>query len=251
MSGDQRRRLKELEKENERLRRAVSDLTLDKQILAEAARGDFQAPRAAASASTMPVAGSGSLNGGPAGCWGSTARPSAVPLADATTRRKDVGPLRDATKTVLTEVNEFLSDLQPLHPMQGVEDRNGLVNRQKLLAWLADAVAVMSAALIELGDRPILKQFQENICEGVDSVFLSLDHAMEGDDTQSWDIATRLTGDRGEMMRRMRGKYLDVDPPLPRIDMINIVLITNAVEEIFFLLSKLEQDFNPHSPEGD
>ena len=41
MSGDQLRRLKELEKENERLRRAVSDLTLDKQILKEAAGGNF------------------------------------------------------------------------------------------------------------------------------------------------------------------------------------------------------------------
>jgi putative transposase len=41
LNGDQLRRLKELEKENERLRRAVSDLTLDKQILAEAARGNF------------------------------------------------------------------------------------------------------------------------------------------------------------------------------------------------------------------
>ena len=165
--------------------------------------------------------------------------------------RKDVGPLRDATRTVLTEIEEFLSDLQSLHPMQGVEDRNALVNRQKLLAWLADAVAVMSAALVELGDRPSLKQFQENICEGVDGVFLSLNNAMEGDDRQSWDIATRLTGDRGELMRRMRGKYLESNPPLPKIDMINIVLITNAVEGIFFLLSKLEQDFNPHSPESE
>ena len=86
LSGDRLRRLKELEKENERLRRAVSDLTLDKQILAEAARGNFWAPRAVASASTMPVAGSGSRNGGPAGCWCSTARPSAVSLADATTK---------------------------------------------------------------------------------------------------------------------------------------------------------------------
>ena len=34
-------RLKELEKENQRLRRAVSDLTLDKLILSEAARGNF------------------------------------------------------------------------------------------------------------------------------------------------------------------------------------------------------------------
>ena len=41
MSPDQLKRLKELEKENERLRKAVSDLTLDKQILAEAARGNF------------------------------------------------------------------------------------------------------------------------------------------------------------------------------------------------------------------
>ena len=41
LRGDQVRRLKELEAENTRLRRAVSDLTLDKMILAEAARGNF------------------------------------------------------------------------------------------------------------------------------------------------------------------------------------------------------------------
>ena len=41
MSVPQAKRLKELEKENERLRRAVSDLTLDKMILKEAARGNF------------------------------------------------------------------------------------------------------------------------------------------------------------------------------------------------------------------
>ena len=35
------KRLKELETENNRLRRAVSDLTLDKLILTEAAKGNF------------------------------------------------------------------------------------------------------------------------------------------------------------------------------------------------------------------
>ena len=39
MNRDQLKRLKELEVENHRLRRAVSDLTLDKLILTEAARG--------------------------------------------------------------------------------------------------------------------------------------------------------------------------------------------------------------------
>jgi transposase-like protein len=38
---DQVRRMKELEQENTRLRKAVSDLTLDKMILAEAAKGNF------------------------------------------------------------------------------------------------------------------------------------------------------------------------------------------------------------------
>ena len=37
---DQARRLKQLEVENSRLRKAIADLTLDKQILQEAARGN-------------------------------------------------------------------------------------------------------------------------------------------------------------------------------------------------------------------
>ena len=41
LKTDQVKRLKELEKENERLRKAVSDLTLEKLILREAAPGNF------------------------------------------------------------------------------------------------------------------------------------------------------------------------------------------------------------------
>ena len=41
MGVDQLKELKRLQKENERLRRAVSDLTLDKLILKQAARGNF------------------------------------------------------------------------------------------------------------------------------------------------------------------------------------------------------------------
>ena len=41
MTTTQVKRLKELEKENLRLRKAVSDLTLDKLILQEAAKGNY------------------------------------------------------------------------------------------------------------------------------------------------------------------------------------------------------------------
>ncbi len=41
MKVEQAKRLKELEKENSRLRKAISDLTLDKLILQEATEGNF------------------------------------------------------------------------------------------------------------------------------------------------------------------------------------------------------------------
>ncbi len=41
LKSDQVRRLKDLETENQRLRKAVADLTLDKLILQEAARGNY------------------------------------------------------------------------------------------------------------------------------------------------------------------------------------------------------------------
>jgi transposase-like protein len=40
MKADEVRRLKELEKENERLKRLVAELSLDNQVLKEAARGN-------------------------------------------------------------------------------------------------------------------------------------------------------------------------------------------------------------------
>ena len=44
---EQARRLKDLERENARLKRAVAELTLDKQILKEAAEGNFFSIRGA------------------------------------------------------------------------------------------------------------------------------------------------------------------------------------------------------------
>ena len=83
--------------------------------------------------------------------------------------------------------------------------------------------------------------------EGVDSVLLSLVDAIETDDRMSWEIVSHLMGDRGPMMSKIRLQYLEMDPPLQKLEQINVLLITNAVEEVFFLLSKLEMDLNQFS----
>jgi len=69
MKSDQLKLLKELEKENERLRRAVSDLTVDKLILTGTARTNFWAP-ADDTASALCVTGLASRSAGPVACLG-------------------------------------------------------------------------------------------------------------------------------------------------------------------------------------
>jgi transposase-like protein len=86
LKTDQVKRLKELETENERLRKAVSDLTLEKLILREAASGNFSAPLAAGPALSMSGRSSACRNGLPAGCSVSIARPSG--------RCRAVGPMK-------------------------------------------------------------------------------------------------------------------------------------------------------------
>ena len=77
MSRDKLKRLKELETENTRLRRALSDLTLEKMILAEAAGGNFLALRAAGNALIMSGKPSVYRSAGFAAHWVSIARRSA------------------------------------------------------------------------------------------------------------------------------------------------------------------------------
>jgi hypothetical protein len=60
MKTDAVKRLRDLEKENARLKKAVADLTLDKQILKEALGGNTE-PGAEASSGAARAAGAGSF----------------------------------------------------------------------------------------------------------------------------------------------------------------------------------------------
>ena len=69
MGTDQLKELKRLQKENERLRRAVSDLTLGKLILSEAARGNYGARHVAGLVSIIFAVRCGCPNGAFAVFW--------------------------------------------------------------------------------------------------------------------------------------------------------------------------------------
>ena len=152
---------------------------------------------------------------------------------------RSVRPLRDASRKVLADLTEVLEELQTHHPGQAVEERIAMANRQKLLGWLEEALGSLCGTLAGNGDGPALARLRTTIRESVDGVLLAVVDTMESDDTMSWEIAKRLSDDRGAMMREFRIPYLEMDPPLAKADLIDVLLITNAVEETFFVLSKL------------
>ena len=66
----QAKRLKELEKENTRLKRLVAELSLEKQVLRDVAQGNFRALSGGVVRWSVRGSNTGCRNGMPAGCWG-------------------------------------------------------------------------------------------------------------------------------------------------------------------------------------
>lgn len=170
---------------------------------------------------------------------------------DMVRTKQAVEPLRGALGQLILEIDDCMTELQTSHPRQCIEFRNEVMNRQRLLVWLEDNVGTLCENLTQLSDRPSLNRFRSNICEGVDGVLLSLNDALDAEDRISWDIMHRLVGDRRELMRKIRIDYMDADSSLDNMELANILLITNLVEDTFFVLSKISVEYDSFSIERE
>ena len=103
----------------------------------------------------------------------------------------------------------------------------------------------MCEMLADIDDRSAIGQLRTSVCECVDGVFLPLVDAAGSGDPMNRAVAKRPTGDRSEMVRGVQARNLHQDPPLPKMFLINVLLVTNSVEEAFFLCSKIESEFDP------
>ena len=163
---------------------------------------------------------------------------------DAVRRGRRQEPLREATGHILSEIDDFLAILAARHPMRNAERHSAMLTRQILVSWLEGQVAALCEALLELDDKTASGALRTSICEGVHAVFLSLLEAIDTGDEDFWAFAKTLTGGRSALMRKMRDDYLDAEPPFDDAQRGQIIAITNTVEQVFFLLSKLVQEFD-------
>jgi putative transposase len=85
---DQAKRMKELERENAKLKRLVAELSLEKQILKDVASGNFWALSGGVVRWSMCAKSTKSVSAMPAGCWGSGEGHNAMPRSRGSTKMR-------------------------------------------------------------------------------------------------------------------------------------------------------------------
>ncbi len=163
---------------------------------------------------------------------------------DAVRQGTELETPQKAVREVLFEIDAFLIDLRGRHSAQSNEGHSSMLTRQKLLFWLEEQLAVLCGALQELNEQSALHGLRTSFTEGIDTVLLSMLHAVETGDKDAWKLAKKLTGNRGEQMSTMRRRYLEMEWFVDDEQRAQLITVTNAAEQTFFLLSKLAQEFD-------
>ena len=161
-----------------------------------------------------------------------------------------VESLRNAVRPVIREIEEFLTEVRTRHPGHSIGAANSMLTQQRLIAWLEEQFAELCATLDQLPDEAPVNQLRAGLLEGIDTVVLVINDAMASQDAESWSMALELTGDRNELLARLRSAYLEGAGSFDRAVQSNILKATNTAGEIFYLLSRLTREMEPSIAEG-
>ena len=161
---------------------------------------------------------------------------------DSARQGAGLGPLREAARDVLGRITEFLDDLGASHPDQGVDLQNSMLTRQRLLIWLEERILEFCDVVHAMPRQSGLENWRRGLIEGIDAALVIVkDMVMAG-----WDhglSAEELLGDRRELMRRTRSRYLGDELSLSAGERTSVLRITSIAEHVFLLLTRLACEY--------
>ena len=175
---------------------------------------------------------------------------------DAVRQGDGVDSLRNAIRPVIREIDEFLTEVRVRHPGHAIEDVNSVLAQQRLIVWLEEQLAELCYELSRLPNDEATAQLRNVLIDGIDTVTLVIIDGLTSPDPEDWSMVMQLTGDRSELLRRIRTAYMSVETPPSDAVQANILKATNTAAEIFFLFSRLTREMKdspalaPASPES-
>jgi hypothetical protein len=77
--------------------------------------------------------------------------------------------------------------------------------------------------------------------EGLDFVLMALIDALEPGDAPSRELLAQITGDRGDMMERIRERYLAEEASVAPADRVVLFQVTSVFERIIWMTQRLSR----------
>ncbi len=161
---------------------------------------------------------------------------------DAVRQGSGIVSLGNSVRTLIREIDEFFTEVRLRHPGHAVDDVNSMLAQQRLIAWLEEQFAELCAGLNELPSEGSAGQLRDSLVEGIDTVVVVIVEELTSPDPERWSMVAQLTGDRSDLLRRIRNSYMSVESPPSDAVQEGILKITNTAAEIFFLFSRLTQE---------
>ena len=165
---------------------------------------------------------------------------------DAVREGSRVAPLREASCSLLDHIGGFLDAIPLRRQAHEVEARNALRNQHRLLTALEEALGGLCTLLGERAPAPELRSLHAGALEGVDALLHAVIDALDKGkgDAAGWRLVGQACENHAQRIRRIRARYLDVDPPLPYRTLGEMLRLSEAAEEALRVVAELEPAFS-------
>lgn len=151
--------------------------------------------------------------------------------------------LRNSFKTLSEQVHEFLDELGRTNPADATYERlNHLLNNQRLIQSIEDTLYDLATTVDATGRRSSLGELASTVVEALDTTVLTLQDVLADGDEFDKRLLRTMTGDRSDVLQRIRRAYLSEGTDLDADEKVNLLKITNLCERFFWLLGNLQME---------
>ena len=142
--------------------------------------------------------------------------------------------------TLTSRIEQFEHELmnRQLGPAE-TERLTKLQSRLSLTVYLEDSLRVLASATESVVPTTRVGEVVSSFVEALDFVLLTLIEAVESPDAESVDLLLQITGDRGELMERIRQECLTDQQAISASDRAVLLQATSIFERVIWMTQRL------------
>ena len=176
------------------------------------------------------------------------AYPDAMRTGPGSPARAQVLRTHGPFAAVVDRIEHFQHDLVNRQLGPGETERlTKLQNRLSLLVYLEDSLRVLTTATESVHLDGRLGRLLASFVEALDFVLMTLVEALEPEGDEALELLTQITGDRGDIMERIRQDYLTDEGSVAPADRAVLLQVTAIFERVIWMTQRLARLIEPGS----